>query len=150
MDAEHRAYIKLMTQHRKVLQKEITANQKKYGQKMKRNFDSKRDPPRRYRVNQDIYVDQAVGKVGNQKKLGINRKHGIIMDKIGSNTYVVRYDDGRTEPVNVERMYSISMIDAKPSVRLSNHKHLRRSRARARRRNQKIDPNPKPSKRSRR
>ena len=152
VDAEHRSYIKLMNQHRQILQKEIIANQKEYGKKMKKQFDSKRVPPRRYRVNQDIYVDQSVGKVGNSKKLGINRKHGIIMDKIGANTYVVRYDDGRTEPVNVERMYTISVIDAKPSTRHSHRKYKRRSdkrRSNKRRREMDSDSNPKPSKRSR-
>ena len=130
MDAEHRAYIKLMHKHRKVLQQEVINNQNQYASKMKKTYDSKRVAPTRYRVNQEVYVDHSVGKQGNERKLGINRKHAKIMDKIGANTYVVKYDDGKMEPVNVERMYTISIIDASPPIRRSHKNYLKRQKRR--------------------
>ena len=153
MDAEHRAYIKMMSQHRRILQREVIQNQNKYASQMKKTYDSKRVPPTRYRVNQEIYVDHSVGKTGNERKLGINRKHAMIMDKIGANTYVVKYDDGKLEPVNVERMYTISIIDAEPSTRRATKNKLFRQRRRQkkrRRREAKLKESPIPHKRTRR
>ena len=75
------------------------------------------------------------------------------MDKIGANTYVVKYDDGKLEPVNVERMYTISIIDAEPSTRRATKNKLFRQRRRQkkrRRREAKLEESPIPHKRIRR
>ena len=84
-----------------------------------------------------VYVDIAVGKVGNERKLSINRKRGIIMDKISENTYVAKYDDGRLEPVNVDRLYTISYATKQEVAqnktrthKKNNQRHRRRSKKR--------------------
>ena len=107
LDAEHRAGITALRNRRHHLQKEIQETRIKYDTKRKEIYDRKREPASHYGPNQEVWVDVSVGKVGNAQKLGINRKRAIIVDQIGENTYVVEYNDGKVEPVNVERMYTV-------------------------------------------
>ena len=84
-----------MDDYRDHLKKEITATMDKYNQQRKRYYDKNRIPPREYVNDECVYVDVSVGKVGNKAKLPINRKRAHIIDKIGDNAYVVRYDNGK-------------------------------------------------------
>ena len=108
LDAEHRAGIRALIKHRDSLRKEIAAATEKYNAKRKELYDKNRVAPTQYRNNQTVWVDVSVGKVGNARKLGINRKRAIIMDKISQNAYIIKYDDGKVEPMNVDRLYTLS------------------------------------------
>ena len=98
-------YIKLIKEHRSRLLKEIKANMKKYDIQRKQYYDKNRKEPTKYEIGEKVVVDASVGKCGNIKKLNIHRKPSIILDKINDNAYVVRYEDGKTEKVNIERIY---------------------------------------------
>ena len=80
LDAEHRAGIRELTRHRDSLKKEIAAAQQKYNQRRKELYDRDRLAPTHYVDGQEVWVDVSVGKVGNERKLGINRKRGIIIE----------------------------------------------------------------------
>ena len=107
LDAEQRAGIIALRQRRKHLQKEIQQTKIKYDQKRKQVYDRNRVTSTHYKPNQEVWVDISVAKVGNVKKLGINRKKAHIIDQLGENTYVVEYENGKVEPVNVDRLYTV-------------------------------------------
>ena len=130
INAEHRSYIDTISKYRKHLQREIKDNMDKYNTSMKAAYDKKREAPQQYRNAQEVYVDFAVGTVANKRKLSINRKRGQIIDKISANTYVICYDDGRIEPVNVDRLYTISKATTPDNAPKQNTKNFYRYRKR--------------------
>ena len=93
--------------------------------------------PTHYVDGQEVWVDVSVGKVGNERKLGINRKRGIIIDKISQNAYIVKYDDGKVEPMNVDRLYTLSKVEREGEFKTNktkgnnSHRHFKQ-RARKR------------------
>ena len=100
-----RDYVKSMEQHRNVLLEEIKSNMKRYDEQRKRYFDKKRSEPTKYEKGDKVVVDTTAAKVGNKAKLNINRKRAVIIDKQNDNCYVVRYNDGKKEAVNIKRIY---------------------------------------------
>ena len=100
-----RDYVKSMEQHRNVLLEEIKSNMKRYDEQRKRYFDKKRSEPAKYEKGDKVVVDTTAAKVGNKAKLNINRKRAVIIDKQNDNCYVVRYNDGKKEAVNIKRIY---------------------------------------------
>ena len=108
VNAKHRAFISAMRKHRQHLQLELEQSRIKYDTKRKQYYDRNRFPASKYQIGQEIYVDVSIGKVGNVAKLGVNRKHAVIIDSIGENSYTVKFDDGKISAVNVERIYTIS------------------------------------------
>ena len=108
LDAEHRAGITELKKHRENLKKEIAAVREKYNKKRKELYDKSRVAPTHYKDGQEVWIDISVGKVGNARKLGINRKRGHILDKLSQNAYIVKFDDGKVEPINVDRLYTLS------------------------------------------
>ena len=107
LDAEQRAGIIALRNRRRHLKKEIQQTKLKYDAKRKELYDRKRVPATHYRPGQKVWVDISVAKVGNVRKLGINRKPAIIIDQLGENAYVVEYDNKKVEPVNVDRLYTV-------------------------------------------
>ena len=99
-----KAYVHKMTGLREDIQTQIRLRTKGYDESRKVAYDRKRIPSTRYQTGERVYVDTRSGKVGNAKKLPINRKSARITDKIGENVYVVRYDDGSIDKVNVRRI----------------------------------------------
>ena len=128
LSAEHRNFIAAAAKHREHLMKEIQATSKQYEESMKRAYDRSRESPTHYPPGQVIYVDFAVGTVGNRRKMAINRKRGVIIDKISSNAYVVAYDDGKIEPVNVDRLYTIRTIKKSPKPKTKTDKRFIKTR----------------------
>jgi len=128
VNAKHRAFITTLRKHREHLQSELLQSRIKYDNKRKEYYDKHRVPATKYTIGQDIFVDISVGKVGNAAKLGVNRKHAIIMDPIGDNSYTVKFDDGKLSAVNVERIYTVSKsnIKAKPKRGRNAHKNYKR------------------------
>ena len=110
LNAEHRAGIDQLIKHRENMKQEIAASQAKYNVKRKQLYDKQRVAPTHYASGQEVWIDVSVGKVGNAAKLGINRKKGHILDKISQNAYIVKFDNGKVEPVNVERLYTLSRV----------------------------------------
>ena len=100
-----KAYIDLMHKHRTVLLDEMKANMKRYDKQRKSYFDKHRVAPIEYKNGDKVVVDTRAAKVGNKAKLNINRKRAVIIDKQNDNCYVVRYDDGTKEAVNIKRIY---------------------------------------------
>ena len=99
-----KAYIRKMSGLRKDLQSQIRSRTAAYDKTRKIAYDKKRISSTRYKTGERVWVDTRSGKVGNAKKLPINRKQAHITDKIGENVYVVRYDDGSLDKVNVRRL----------------------------------------------
>ena len=89
------------------LQQEVQAAQDAYSKAQKMRYDESREEPPEYLPFAEVYIETATGKVGNKKKLGINRKKAIIIDKLSDNVYVVEYADSTMDIVNVERMYQV-------------------------------------------
>ena len=126
-----------MKKYRKHMRDEIEITRIKYDRERKKQYDKTRVAATYYAPNQDVYVDTSVGKVGNRRKLPINRKKGTIIDQIGENAYTVKYyDDGKVEPVNVERMYIINedkkIDDAKQSQKPKLSRSAKNNRRRRR------------------
>ena len=138
LNAEHRAGINQLIKHRENLKQEIAASQAKYNQKRKELYDRQRVAPTHYSSGQEVWIDVSVGKVGNAAKLGINRKKGHILDKISQNAYIVKFDNGKVEPVNVDRLYTLSRSkrndkgDRKMRITKNSHRNFKR-RAKKRR-----------------
>jgi hypothetical protein len=145
VNAEHRAFIDTMKKHRDNLYNSIKQNMNKYNEKRKQYYDKDRVKATHYKPNQSVYVDFTISQVGNRRKLDINRKHGIIMDKISYNVYVVKYDDGKVEPVNVDRLYTITTNGTTKNKKKDKNK--RRQRNNKRRQTILNDENPAPPKR---
>ena len=124
LNAEHRGYIDALTKQQKQLRKEIRDNMKTYNLASKAAYDKKRVPPLYYGPNQPVFIDDTVGKVGNKKKMAINQRRARIIDKIAANAYVVAYDDGRIEPVNIERIFTTSR--SRKSKKSQNNKRNQR------------------------
>ena len=98
-------YVKLLKEHQKVLKQEIIKNLEYYDKQRKKYYDKNRKQAIIYNIGDNVVVDIQVRKVGNAKKLNINRKPAIIIDKINKNAYAVRYENGVTEAVNIARLY---------------------------------------------
>lgn len=90
--------------------REKVKNQNQYFCKYFITQYKQRVAPTHYQIGQEVWIDVSVGKVGNARKLGINRKKGQILDKISQNAYTIKFDNGKVEPVNVERLYTLSRI----------------------------------------
>ena len=108
INAKHRDFIREARKRRQHLIKEIQDKEAKYDTKRKADYDAQRLPASNYNPGDTVFIDVSVGKVGNKKKLGINRKRGTIIDQIGDNVYTIQYDNGKIEPVNVDRLYTVS------------------------------------------
>ena len=119
LNGEHRAYIEQLQRLRNDMADQIRSRRKKYDAARKRSFDRKRVPAIHYKVNEVVYVDTRAGQQGNARKLPINRKRGRILDKIGQNVFVIRYDDGEIDKVNVARIYKpVGGRRPRPKVRV--------------------------------
>ena len=105
LNGEHREYIAQMQKLRDDMAEQIHSRQTKYNAARKRDFDRGRVPAVHYKVNDIVYVDTRSGRHGNARKLPINRKRGRVLDKVGENVFVIRYDDGDIDKVNVQRIY---------------------------------------------
>ena len=88
-------------------------------------------------------------------KLGINRKRGHVVDQLGENTYVIEYDDGKVEPVNIERLY-ILLRESNVRKHSDNSRHVKKGKnsrrnfkKRQRRRNKRNNISQPPNKRRR-
>ena len=98
---------KLGDEHRQLIE-EVRKNQEMASQRIKKQYDKRRKIPDIYNVGQEVYIDIGSGRVGNKRKLGINRKIGVIIDKISDTVYTIRYkQDDKIEPVNIERIFAI-------------------------------------------
>ena len=91
---------------------------------------SNRDAPAVYYPNETVYVDATIGKDGNAAKLGINRPRAVIMDKISENVYVIKYENGRVEPINVDRLYTLSAA-SQQDIEQNSSKSAKRNRQKA-------------------
>ena len=105
LSSKVKAYIDLMEKHRSVLLDEMKANMKRYDKQRKSYFDKHRVAPTEYKDGDKDVVDTRAATVGNKAKLNINRKNAVIIDKQNDNCYVVRYNDGKKEAVNIKRIY---------------------------------------------
>ena len=63
--------------------------------------------PIEYKNLERVVVDVSDKVKGNKKKLNINRKEATVIDKINNNVYVVQYDNGKRETINIKRIYKI-------------------------------------------
>ena len=140
LNALHKGWIRTMNAYRKHMQDEINYTTTKYNRARKRRYDKSRIPPTHYQPNATVYIDESVGKTGNQKKLPINRREATVIDKISDNVYTVQYRDGKVAPVNVDRMY---IIDENKSSTTTNNTSTRsqQKRQQRRRKRQFIDNN---------
>ena len=80
-------------------------NMEKYDKYRKEYYDKKRVKPTEYKNLEKVIVDVSGKVVGNKKKLNINRKQGVIIDKINDNAYVVQFDDKTRKTVNIKQIY---------------------------------------------
>ena len=101
-------YIKLLEKQRDILSSEIEQNMKKYDEQRKKYYDKTRKQPKHFEDGAQVVVDFGVGKTGNVQKFNINRKRAVIVDKISENVYVVRYENGKYDKINIERLYRYS------------------------------------------
>ena len=106
-----RNYIKELKKHRGLLHKEMKENMNRYDAIRKRYYDKFRTQPHEYNVGDQVLIDVGVGKVGNKKKLNINRKAAEIILKLNDNAYMVQYADNKKEAVNLERIYLVKSSD---------------------------------------
>ena len=127
MNARHRDFIRETRKRREHLIKEIQAKEAEYDKRRKAKYDSHRVASTQYKPGDVVFIDCDVGKVGNKRKLGINRKRAIIVDQIGDNSYSIRYQDGKIEPVNVDRLYTVSRSRSTPSNPQVRGKHSKRN-----------------------
>ncbi|MCP5014178.1 MAG: hypothetical protein GY938_02715, partial [Ketobacter sp.] len=69
-------------------------------------FDKNRIDATEYQNMTEVWVDADERKVGNARKLPINRMHGTIIDRIGENAYTIQLtQSGKYMPVNVSQIY---------------------------------------------
>ena len=76
-----------------------------YDKQRKRYYDKHRVKAKHFKSGEQVIVDFSVGKTGNVKKMSINRKRAVIVDKISDNAYTVRYDTGKYDNININRLY---------------------------------------------
>ena len=50
---------------------------------MKQYYAKNRFPVSKCKIDQEIHVDKLTGKFGNVAKLGVHRKHAVIINFIG-------------------------------------------------------------------
>ncbi|MCP4478195.1 MAG: transposase family protein, partial [Planctomycetaceae bacterium] len=106
MDAGHRAYVSKMAEYYDKMDKHIKANMLKYNKQRKTYFDKNRIDATEYQNMTEVWVDADERKVGNARKLPINRMHGTIIDRIGENAYTIQLTkSGKYMPVNVSQIY---------------------------------------------
>ena len=134
MNRTHRDAIELLDQYHSVLQSEIKAARDHYDRNSKKYYDKKRTATPELSLGTVVYVDMSLAKVGNKKKLGINRKKGRITDRIGQNVYVIKYENGKFEPVNIERIYRVHTAEALELRRKKRKSKAARARKRQRER----------------
>ena len=120
------SYVKLMEKHRSVLVEEMKANMKRYDTQRKRYFDKHRAAPIKYEFGDKVVVDTKASKVGNKAKLNINRKQAVILDKLNDNAYVVRYDSGEKEAVNIKRIFRFEPPQQQETRNTTNNRKQRR------------------------
>ena len=138
LTAEHRGYFNAITKQQKHLHKDVQDHLDVYNQRTRDKYDETQDPPPFYRPNQIVWVDDAVGKVGNRKKMQINQRRASIIDKISENAYVVVYENGRIEPVNIDRLFTKARARRSKESKIAKNNRLRdRKRAKAKDRKRK-------------
>jgi len=120
-------YVASLKSHQESLLHDTNTKINKYNAAQKRYYDKNRVQAIEYKAGEKVYIDTSVGKVGNPRKLGINRKQAIIVDQIGSNVYAVKYKDGKVDPINVERIYKVTNKPKSKSTRKSHKNYLQRS-----------------------
>ena len=98
-------YIEELKKRQKIILKEMQINMEKYDKYRKEYYDKKRVKPTEYKNLEKVIVDVSGKVVGNKKKLNINRKQGVIIDKINDNAYVVQFDDKTRKTVNIKQIY---------------------------------------------
>ena len=101
------SYVNDLKKRTKIIIKEMRANMDRYDKYRKQYYDKKRIAPIEYRNLERVLVDVSDSVKGNKKKLNINRKEGEIIDKLNDNVYVVQFDNGKRESINIERIYKI-------------------------------------------
>jgi len=99
-------YIELLKQQRDILLSEVRQNMEKYDEQRKRYYDKHRVKPAHFMSGEQVLVDFGVGKTGNVRKMSINRKRAVIVDKLSDNAYTVQYENGKYDKINVDRLYA--------------------------------------------
>ena len=80
-------------------------NMEKYDKYRKKYYDKNRIKPTENKNMERVLVDTSDKVKGNKRKLNINRKEATIIDILNNNAYVVQYNDGTRESVNISRIY---------------------------------------------
>ena len=101
------AFIQVRKQQYEMLQKQVKSNCDFSSKKMKEYYDQKRIEPKHYQPGMIVYINHDVCVVGNKRKISINRRRATIVDRISDNAYIIRYENGRTVPCNIDRIYSL-------------------------------------------
>ena len=125
----HRDFIRFTKEYRSNLMEMIQDRLLKYNQSRKRWYDKKRVEPTNYNSFERVGIDWYVTTEGNKKKLALHHRTAEIMDRIGANSYIVRYcDTGHYHPVNVDRMHKLLPIDdVSDGLTRSARRHVRQS-----------------------
>ena len=100
-------YIEDLKVRQKMIATEMKKNMSKYDKYRKSYFDKNRKEPVEYGNLERVVVDVSDRVKGNKRKLNINRREGQIIDKLNDNVYIVQYEDGKREAVNINRIYKI-------------------------------------------
>ena len=100
-------YIEDLKVRQKMIATEMKKNMSKYDRYRKSYFDKNRKEPVEYGNLERVVVDVSDRVKGNKRKLNINRREGQIIDKLNDNVYIVQYEDGKREAVNINRIYKI-------------------------------------------
>ena len=84
-------------------------NMKRYDEYRKQYYDKNRKPAKEYKRGEEVMVDFNQGVSGNKKKLDINRRRGIVVDKLNDNSYMIKYKDSdKLEGVNIKRIFKLN------------------------------------------
>ena len=106
MNAGHRSYVAKMAKYYEAMDAHIKFNMIRYNARRKIDYDKNRIPATHYYDGDEVWIDADERKVGNKRKLPINRVKGVIVDKIGDNAYTLRLtQSGKYVPVNVSQIY---------------------------------------------
>ncbi|MCP4477245.1 MAG: hypothetical protein GY818_04050, partial [Planctomycetaceae bacterium] len=104
----------------------------RYQSYQKTAFDQKRVPAVHYDCFEEVWIDETDTQVGTAAKVNANRRKGVIVDKIGENSYLVKLTkSGRYTPVNVGRMYKVLEYDSEDfadPLTLSAKRHIELSK----------------------
>ena len=98
-------YIDDLKERTKIILSEMKHNMDKYDKYRKEYYDKNRVKPTVYKNLERVFVDTSDKVKGNKRKLNINRKEATIIDILNDNAYIVQYDDGTRESVNIKRIY---------------------------------------------